>query len=336
MSDVVIVSAVRTAVGTPAGALAPLGAGGLGDAAVRAAISRARLAAETVDAVLFADEIGTPNGAATPGGGLRSLMRAADRLASGDAEVVVAAARGADPIDGVDDRTEALAAVEAIAARGDLTRVELESFALTSRLRAAAAARTGRFVDEIAPVGSGANSVDHDETIRQPTDPRVLPDPSPAAAGAAKASMETLAPTALGGAALVLTRADIARRRGLPVLARLVATAEAEATATPEAAIAAAARAAARSLRWDLDGIDLVEIDETSAAHALTTWRDLRVDLGRFNVLGGALALGGPSGVSDLRMVVTLLHELRRRDLHTGLASGADGGVGRAVCVERI
>lgn len=334
MSDVVIVAAARTAVGTPAGALALLGAAGLGDAVVRAAIARAGLAAEMVDAVLFADQIGAPNGAATPGGGLRSLMRAADRLASGDAEVVVAAARGAGPI-GDDDRTDALAAAEEIAARCDLTRVELESFALTSRLRAAAAARTGRFVEEIAPVRSGAISLDHDETIRPPTDPRILPDPRPAAPGAAKTSIEALAPTALGGAALVLTRADIARRRGLPVLARLVATAEAEAPATPEAAIAGAARAAARSLRWDLDGIDLVEIDEISAVHALTTWRDLRVDLARINVLGGALALGGPHGVSDLRMVVTLLHELRRRDLRTGLASGDDGGVGRAVCVER-
>ena len=336
MSDVVIVSAVRTAVGTPVGALAPLGAGGLGDAAVRAAISRAGLAAEMVDAVLFADEIGAPNTAATPGGGLRSLMRAADRLASGDVEVVVAAARGAGPTDGDDDRTDALAAVEAIARRCDLTRVELESFALTSRLRVAAAARAGRFVDEIVPVGSGAISVDHDETIRQPTDPRVLPDPRPAAPGAAKTSIEALAPTALGGAALVLTRADIARRRGLPILARLVATAEAEASTIPEAAIAGAARAAARSLRWDLDGIDLVEIDEISAAHALTAWRDLGIELARINVLGGALGLGGPSGASDLRMVVTLLHELRRRDLRTGLASGDDGGVGRAVCVERI
>lgn len=333
MSDVVVVSAVRTAVGTPAGALAPLGAGGLGEVAVRAAIARAGLGAAMVDAVIWADEVGVPNGAALPGGGLRSVMRAADRLAAGDGEVLVAAARGGRPTTDVDGMTEALAAVEAIAGRSDLTRVELESFALTSRLRAAAAARAGRFADEIAPVKPGTGA--QDETIGPPMDGETLPDPQPAAPGAAKATAEALAPAGFGGAALVLTRADIAWRRGLPILARLVTTATARA-ATPDAAIAGAARTAAADARWGLNDIDLVEVDEASAAHALSAWRDLGLDLGRVNVLGGALGLGAPSGASDLRMVVTLLHELRRRALRSGLACADDGGLGRAICVERF
>ena len=331
MSEVVVVSAIRTAMGSPAGALAPLGAAGLGEVAVRAAVAGAGLAAEAVDAVIFADEIGVTAGGATPGGGLRALMRATERLADGDAGILVAAARTGGP---AADPAAALAAVEAIATRHDLTRIELESFALTSRLRAAAAARADRFADEIAPATAGSVAVGRDETIHQPDDPDVLPAPR---AARPEAAAEVLAPAAIGAAALVLTRADVARRRGLPVLARLTAAAAVPGPfGTPQAPIVEAARAAAATAGRRLDDIDLVEVDEISAAHALITWRDLGVDLARLNVLGGALGLGGPTGVSDLRMVVTLAHELGRRGLRTGLAAGDDDGIGRAFCLERL
>lgn len=338
MSDVVVASAVRTAVGTLGGALSPLGSGDLGAIVVREAIGRAGLRPEDVDEVIFADAISGGGGASE--GGLRALVRALDRFASGEVEVVVAAARSASGDGSVGAPASALGVVEAIAGRRDLTRIELETYALTSRLRAAAAARAGRFSDEIVPVNvvtpSRMVSVDHDEAVWTAAAAAAPPEPRPAAWGEAKATAAALAAPARGAAALVLMRGETVARRGAPTLARLAAAAAAPASGgAVETALANAAGAAVDVAGWRVGDLDLVECDEPTAGHALVARRDLDLDLAAFNVLGGALALGRPCGACDLRMLVTLLHEMRRRGVRRGLVAGDDAGLGRAVCVER-
>lgn len=338
MSDVVVASAVRTAVGTPSGALASLPSGNLGAIVVREAIGRAGLRVEDVDEVIFADEVDGDDGAMD--GGLRALASAIERFAAGDVEVVVAAARSPAAEAGVVQPASALGLVEAIAGRRDLTRIELETYALTSRLRAAAAARDGRFADEIVPVSVATPSrtltAAHDENIWSSATALAPPEPRPAAWGEAKATSAMLAPPARAAAALVLMRAQTAARRGAPELARLTAAAvAAPSSGAVETAFANAADAALDVAGWRRGDLDLVECDEPTAGHALVARRDLGLDLATFNVLGGALALGRPRGAGDLRMLVTLLHEMRRRGVRRGLVAGAVAGLGRAVCVER-
>ncbi|MCE1238223.1 MAG: hypothetical protein LWW93_17880 [Hyphomicrobiales bacterium] len=340
MSDVVVASAVRTVVGTPSGALASFPSANLGAIVVREAIGRAGLRAEDVDEVIFADELDggdAPIGVAP--GGLNALALALERFAAGDVEVVVAAARSpvADRV--VVHPSTALGVVEAIAGRRDLTRIELENYALTSRLRAAAAARDGRFADEIVPVNGAASArlgaAVRDENLWSSA-ALVLPEPRPAAWGEGKATAAMVAPPARGAAALVLMRSETVARRGSPDLARLAAAAVAPTSCDAvETAFVNAAHAAMDVAGWRLPDLDLVECDEPTAGHALVARRDLGVDLAAFNVLGGALAFGRPCGACDLRMLVTLLHEMRRREARRGLVACDDAGLGRAVCVER-
>jgi acetyl-CoA C-acetyltransferase len=222
-----------------------------------------------------------------------------------------------------------------------LTRAAQDRWAERSHQRAAAAATAGSWDAELAPVEvpagrGGGTRVDRDEGIRADTSlerlaalpPAFDPDGTITAGNASQLSD--------GAAAVVLTSARTARDRGLPVLARIVATG---AVAGPDLSLlhqpAAAVRRAAARAQLDPAGLDLYEVNEAFASVALASQRELGVDESRINVHGGAIALGHPLGCSGARIVVTLLHALRARGGGRGAAAlCGGGGQGEAVLLE--
>ena len=140
-----------------------------------------------------------------------------------------------------------------------------------------------------------------------------------------------------GAAAVVVMTADAAAERGITPLARIVSWA----TAGVDPAIMGtgpipASRAALQKAGWKADDVDLIEANEAFAAQALAVNRDLGWDTDRVNVNGGAIAIGHPVGASGARILITLLHEMQRRDAKKGLATLCiGGGMGIAMCVER-
>jgi len=230
---------------------------------------------------------------------------------------------------------------ENIAKRFGISRTDQDEFAFHSQRKAAAAQAEGRFSEEIVPVRipgrKGDVIVEQDEDIRGDTTREGLAklrtpfvENGTVTAGNASGIND-------GAAALVLMRAEKAVERGLKPLGRLVSWA----TVGIDPAIMGmgpvpATQSALAKAGWKLDDVDLIEANEAFAVQACAVGLELRWNPEKVNVNGGAIALGHPIGASGARIMVTLLHELRRRDAKRGLATLCiGGGMGIALCVER-
>jgi acetyl-CoA C-acetyltransferase len=231
---------------------------------------------------------------------------------------------------------------ENIAERWKISRTEQDEFAFHSQRKAVAAQAAGRFAEEIVPVTvpgrKGDVTVEQDEDIRPDTTPEGL---AKLRAAFLKQGGTVTAGNASGvndgAAALVLMRADQAASRKLEPLARIVswATAGVDPAVMGIGPVSAVRRALAKA-NWKLEDVDLIEANEAFAAQSCAVGRELGWDAQRVNVNGGAIALGHPIGASGARILVTLLHELRRRNARRGLATLCiGGGMGIALCVER-
>lgn len=230
---------------------------------------------------------------------------------------------------------------ENVAARWQLTREEQDSFAVGSQNKAEAARKAGRFKDEIAPVTistrKGDIVVDTDEYIRDGATLESMAKLRPAFAKDGTVTAGNASGINDGAAALVLMTAQEASRRGLTPLARVASWA----TAGVDPAIMGtgpipATRKALEKAGWKIGDLDLVEANEAFAAQALAVNKDLGWDPAIVNVNGGAIAIGHPIGASGARILVTLLHEMARRDAKKGLATLCiGGGMGIALAVER-
>jgi acetyl-CoA C-acetyltransferase len=231
---------------------------------------------------------------------------------------------------------------ENIAERWKISRTEQDEFAFHSQRKAATAQTAGRFAEEIVPVRvpgrKGDVTVEHDEDIRADTMPEVLAKLRPAFV---KESGTITAGNASGindgAAALVLMRADHVAAHKVEPLARIVswATSGVDPAVMGIGPVSAVRRALAKA-GWKLEDVDLIEANEAFAAQSCAVGRELGWDSERVNVNGGAIALGHPIGASGARILVTLLHELRRRHARRGLATPCiGGGMGIALCVER-
>jgi acetyl-CoA C-acetyltransferase len=392
MDDVVILSAVRTPIGSFQGALADLPAHALGARAIAAAIERAGLAPEEIQqvnmgCVLTAGQGQAPArqaalGAGCPvatgaitlnkvcGSGMRAVMIAANDLRCGDFRFVVAggmesmsqapylapAARGGLRLghgklidsmihDGLWDPYGDLHmgnCAETCAAEYQLSREEQDAYSVESYRRAREATEKGLFGAEIVPVEipqkkGGPTKVDRDEepfkadlarisTLR----PAFQKEGSVTAGNASKIND--------GAAALVLTTAAEAARRGAKPLARVVA--HASLAQKPEwftTAPAGAVRGVLERAGLKAADVDLWEVNEAFAVVALAFLRDLALPPDRVNVRGGAVALGHPIGASGARILATLLHALRERGGRLGCAAICiGGGEATAMIVERI
>ncbi|MGD0190681.1 MAG: acetyl-CoA C-acyltransferase [Rhizomicrobium sp.] len=391
MTDTLILSGARTPMGGFQGELASRSAPELGAVAISAAVSRAGLSPSDVDEALMGCVLsaglgqaparqasrfaGLPDGVPCTtiskvcGSGMKAVMIAADQLALGRADIVVAGgmesmtnspyllpkARGGYRLghgevkdhmflDGLEDAYEHRLMgtyAEDAARHYQFTRADQDAYATESLKRAKHAQDTGAFAAEIAAVkinGKGGEiDVATDEQPRK-ADPAKIPTLKPAFAKDGTVTAANSSSISDGAAALVLARADVAGTRGLKPLARIVA--QASHAAEPRWFTTAPVGAISKVLKladWKVGDVDLFEVNEAFANVAMIAMRDLGLDHGKVNVNGGACALGHPIGASGARIIVTLLNALKARSGRRGIASLCiGGGEATAVAVELL
>ncbi len=389
-TDIVIVSAARTAVGSFNGAFAAIPAHELGAEAVKAALARAKVEPGEIDEVILGQVLTAGHGqnparqaamaAGVPqektawslnqlcGSGLRAVALGLQQIANGDASIIVAGGQESmsqaqhaahlrsgtkmgdlkfvDTMlkDGLLDAFHGYHmgnTAENIAARWQISREEQDKFAVASQNKAEAAQKAGRFKDEIVPftvkTRKGDIVVDQDEYIRPGATLDAMAKLKPAFSKDGTVTAGSASGINDGAAALVLMTAAEAQRRGLKPLARIASWA----TAGVDPAVMGsgpipASRKALEKAGWKTRDLDLVEANEAFAAQALAVNKDMGWDTNVVNVNGGAIAIGHPIGASGARVLVTLLHEMSRRDAKKGLATLCiGGGMGIAMTLER-
>ncbi len=392
MKDVVIVSAVRTALGSFGGSLKDVPAVDLGALVIKEAVNRAGIKPELVEEVIMGNVIQAGLGQNTArqatikaglpqevsamtinkvcGSGLRAVSLAAQMIKAGDADCIVAggmenmsaapyalktARFGQRMGDGkmVDTMiNDALwdafnnyhmgVTAENIAKEWGLTREEQDAFAASSQAKAEAAIKSGRFKDEIVPVvipqRKGDPKVfDTDEFPRFGTTAETLAKLKPAFIKDGTVTAGNASGINDGAAAFVVMSAEKAEELGLKVMAKI----KSYGSKGLDPAIMGygpfhATKKALEKANMEVKDLDLIEANEAFAAQSLAVAKDLGFDMDKVNVNGGAIALGHPVGASGARILVTLLHEMEKRDAKTGLATLCiGGGMGTAVIVER-
>ena len=230
---------------------------------------------------------------------------------------------------------------ENVARQWQISRDEQDRFAVASQNKAEAAQKAGRFQDEIVPVTietrKGPQVVDQDEYIRHGATLDALARLRPAFAKDGTVTAGNASGINDGAGALVLMAAEEAKARGLKPLARIAAWAQAGVDpAIMGTGPMPASRAALAKAGWSVGDLDLIEANEAFAAQACAVNKDLGWDTAKVNVNGGAIAIGHPIGASGARILVTLLHEMQKRDAKKGLATLCiGGGMGIALCVAR-
>jgi acetyl-CoA C-acetyltransferase len=230
---------------------------------------------------------------------------------------------------------------ENVAQKYQITRAQQDEFAVASQNRAEAAQKAGRFKDEIAPVTvksrKGDIVVDTDEYPKHGVTLDSIAKLRPAFSKDGSVTAANASGINDGAAALVLMKASDAAKAGKKVLARIVSWAHAGVDpAIMGTGPIPASRAALKKAGWSVDDLDLVEANEAFAAQACAVNKDLGWDTSKVNVNGGAIAIGHPIGASGARVLVTLLHEMEKRNSKKGLATLCiGGGMGIALCVER-
>ena len=230
---------------------------------------------------------------------------------------------------------------ENVATKYQITREQQDEFAVASQNKASAAQKAGRFKDEIAPVTvktrKGETVVDQDEYIRHDSNIETMAKLRPAFSKDGTVTAGNASGINDGAAALVLMTATEAKKRGLTPLARIAgfATAGVDPAVMGTGPIPSTRKVLAR-VGWKHEDLDLVEANEAFAAQALAVNKDLGWDTSKVNVNGGAIAIGHPIGASGARILVTLLHEMQKRDAKKGLATLCiGGGMGVARALER-
>jgi acetyl-CoA C-acetyltransferase len=230
---------------------------------------------------------------------------------------------------------------ENVAQKWQINREQQDKFAVASQNKAEAAQKSGRFKDEIAPVTvpsrKGEIVIDRDEHIRPGTTFDAVSQLKPAFSKDGTVTAGNASGLNDGAAAFVVMNASEAKRRGVTPLARIAswATAGVDPKIMGTGPIPASRRALEKA-GWKVADLDLIEANEAFAAQAIAVNKDMGWNTGIVNVNGGAIAIGHPIGASGARILVTLLHEMRKRDAKRGLATLCiGGGMGIALAVER-
>jgi acetyl-CoA C-acetyltransferase len=392
MKEVVIVSAVRTAIGSFGGSLKDVPAVDLGALVIKEAVNKAGIKPEMVDEVVMGNVLQAGLGqnparqamvkAGLPvevpamtinkvcGSGLRAVSLACQMILAGDDDIVVAGGmenmsrapfllntsrwgqrmgngQMVDEMitDGLYDAFNQYhmgITAENIAEKWGITREMQDEFSAASQNKAEAAIKSGRFKDEIVPViipqRKGDPKVfDTDEFPRFGTTPQILAKLKPAF----KKDGTVTAGNASGindcAAALVVMSGEMAKKLGLKPMAKIVSYG----TKGLDPSIMGygpfyATKKALEKANLTVEDMDLIEANEAFAAQSLAVAKDLKFDMSKVNVNGGAVALGHPIGASGARILVSLLHEMEKRDAKKGLATLCiGGGMGTAVIVER-
>ncbi len=230
---------------------------------------------------------------------------------------------------------------ENVARAYQITREEQDEFALASQTKASAAQKAGRFKDEIAAVTvkgrRGDTVVENDEYIRHDSSIETMAKLRPAFTKDGTVTAGNASGINDGASALVVMSGAEAAKRGLTPLARIAsfATAGVDPSVMGTGPIPSSRKALQRA-GWGIGDLDLIEANEAFAAQACAVNKDMGWDTSKVNVNGGAIAIGHPIGASGARVLVTLLHEMQKRDAKKGLATLCiGGGMGVAMCLER-
>lgn len=393
MKNVVIVEAVRTAIGNFNGTLQTMAATDLGAIVVKELLERAQVAPETVDEVVLGNilQAGLGQGPARQvsvkaglpyevpsttinklcGSGLTAVHLAAQAIQLGEADIVVAggmenmtqapyilpqARHGYRMGDGKlidtmlhDGLTDAFhdyhmgITAENLAEKYNITREEQDQFAAQSQQKAEAAQKAGRFNDEIVAIEVKSRketiTFDQDEFPRAGVVAEKLATMRPAFKKDGTVTAANASGINDGAAALLLMSEDKANELGLKPYARIVSNA----VAGVDPAIMGigpvpSTKKALEKAGLTIDDIDLIEANEAFAAQSLAVAKELAFDMKKVNVNGGAIALGHPVGASGARILVTLLHEMKKRDdVKYGLATlCVGGGQGVSTIVEKL
>ncbi|MDR5837642.1 acetyl-CoA C-acetyltransferase [Caballeronia sp. LZ034LL] len=392
MTDVVIVSAARTAVGKFGGSLAKIAAPELGATVIKAVLERAGVKPDQVSEVILGQVLAAGSGqnparqslikAGLPdmvpgmtinkvcGSGLKAVMLAANAIIAGDADIVIAGGQenmSAAPhvlpgsrdgfrmgdaklidtmiVDGLWDvynNYHMGTTAENVAKEFGITREQQDAFAALSQNKAERAQKEGRFNDEIVPVSIPQRKgeplqFNTDEFVRHGVTAEALASLKPAFSKEGTVTAANASGINDGAAAVVVMSAKKAEALGLTPLARIKAYANAG--VSPKIMGMGPVPASKRCLEragWSVNDLDLMEINEAFAAQALAVHQQMGWDQSKINVNGGAIAIGHPIGASGCRILVTLLHEMQKRDAKKGLASLCiGGGMGVALAVER-
>ena len=230
---------------------------------------------------------------------------------------------------------------ENVARKWQITRQQQDAFAVASQNKAEAAQKSGRFKDEITPVTvktrKGDIVVDADEYPKHGTTLEAIGKLRPAFDKEGTVTAGNASGINDGAAAVVLMKASEAAKLGKTPLAHIVSWAQAGVDPKIKGTgPIPASRAALKKAGWNVGDLDLVEANEAFAAQACAVNKDLGWDTNKVNVNGGAIAIGHPIGASGTRVLVTLLHEMQKRNAKKGLATLCiGGGMGIAMCVER-
>ena len=391
MEEVVIVAALRTAVGKFGGSIAKVPAAELGAQVIKALIAQAGIAPAQVSEVLMGQVLTAGCGqnparqaalrAGLPdtvpamtvgkvcGSGLKATHLAAQAIRCGDADIVIAGGQenmSASPhvlpgsrdgfrmgdaklidtmiVDGLWDAYNNYhmgITAENVATKFGISRREQDEFAVASQNKAEAAQKAGRFKDEIVPVEitskKGTVRFDTDEFIRSGVTLSLMTELKPAFSKEGSVTAGNASGLNDGAAAVLMMSAKRARELGIKPLASV----KAYSSAGVDPKIMGmgpvpASQLCLRKAGWNHADLDLMEINEAFAAQAIGVNREMGWDTSKINVNGGAIAIGHPIGASGCRILVTLLHEMARRDAKRGLASLCiGGGMGVALAVER-
>ncbi len=390
-NDVVIVSALRTPIGSFNGAFSTLPAHKLGEIVIRESIARTRIAPADVSEVILGQILAAAAGqnparqasynAGLPkevpawginqlcGSGLRAACLGFQAISNGDSAIVIAGGQESmtqaphaqrlraghkmgdvalvDTMlsDGLTDAFQKIhmgITAENIAKQFAISRDEQDEFAALSQNKCEAAMKAGKFRDEIVPVviadRKGDITVDTDEFPRAGVTKEMLGKLKPAFSKDGSVTAGNASGINDGAAVVVLmTRAE-AKKRGLSILAAVKSWAHAgvDPAIMGTGPVPASQKALAKA-GWSAGELDLIEANEAFAAQAIYVNREMKWDVSRVNVNGGAIALGHPVGASGARVLTTLVHEMNRRDAKKGLATLCiGGGMGVAMCIERV
>ncbi len=392
MQDIVIVSAARTAVGKFGGSLAKTPAPELGAAVIKALLARTGLAPDQVGEVIMGQVLTAGAGQnparqallksgiakespaltinAVCGSGLKAVMLAAQAVAWGDSEIVIAGGQenmSASPhvllgsrdgqrmgdwkmvdsmiVDGLWDvynQYHMGITAENVAKAHGITRDMQDALALASQQKAAAAQDAGKFTDEIVPFSIAQKKGDPlvfvaDEYLNRKTNAEALAGLRPAFDKAGGVTAGNASGLNDGAAAVMVMTAKKAAALGLTPLGRIAsfATSGLDPALMGMGPVPASQKALARA-GWSAADLDLLEINEAFAAQACAVNQQMGWDTSKVNVNGGAIAIGHPIGASGCRILVTLLHEMQRRNAKKGIASLCiGGGMGVALTIER-
>ena len=392
MEDIVIVSAARTAVGKFGGALAKTPASELGAIVIREAIARAGLSSDQIGEVIMGQVLAAGVGQnparqasmkagvaketpaltinAVCGSGLKAVMLAAQAVAWGDSDIVVAGGQenmslaphvlngsrdgqrmgdwkmvDSMIVDGLWDvynQYHMGITAENVAKAYGITRDMQDALALGSQQKAAAAQDAGKFADEIVGVSLAQKKGDPilfnaDEYLNRKTNAEALAGLRPAFDKAGSVTAGNASGLNDGAAAVVVMSAKKAAALGLKPLARIAAFGTSGLDpATMGMGPVPASRKALQRAGWNAADVDLFELNEAFAAQACAVNKELAIDPAKVNVNGGAIAIGHPIGASGCRILVTLLHEMQRSGAKKGLAALCiGGGMGVSLALER-